>query len=267
VANQLPSQSEHSREGGKTANNTLSYLLKEALSYLLDGALFLGISLWVVRASGRDLARRSIRLPEPRFATLGAAIAVGLARSIPLTGYVLDRAQWATHGFRRFAPPQMTAYFDSINPWVLLMAIGAFAEEVIFRGVLQPRFMERYGVQRGIFLTTIAWAAIHFRGDSYGPGSDGAVLFHLGSRILTCVALGYVFAWLTLQSGSIIPSGISHAVHNVLVFSQAGQTFPGSSEILIGLWGVTAYLLFRRWPVREGSWEPEMESPVSEGAL
>jgi hypothetical protein len=28
----VPSQSEHSREGAKTANNTLSYLLKGALS-------------------------------------------------------------------------------------------------------------------------------------------------------------------------------------------------------------------------------------------
>ena len=233
----------------------------------LDGSLLLAISLLVVGASGRGLARRVIRLPEPKFALVGLAIACGIDCLIPAVWYLFDRMQWAAHNVGWFDPPRLSAYFDSVDPWLLLLIFAAFAEEVVFRGILQPRFIQRFGIQRGMFLTTIVWAAIHFRSDSYSGASDGGILLQLGLRIGMCAALGYVFAWLTLRSGSVIPSSICHAAHNMLVISQTAHRFPASGAVLIALWGICAYILFRYWPVSdEGIPSAEVGSASLEAA-
>jgi hypothetical protein len=65
------------------------------------------------------------------------------------------------------------------------------------------------------------WAAIHFRSDTYSGLSFGGVLVHLANRIFLCLALNYVFAWLTLRQGSIIPAAIAHTVWNILASVQS----------------------------------------------
>jgi len=79
--------------------------------------------------------------------------------------FILDRAQWAASDFGKFAPPQFGSYFNAPDMWFLLLFVGAFFEEVIFRGLLQTRFIHRYGLYRGIFLVGIVWAAYHFFSD------------------------------------------------------------------------------------------------------
>jgi len=109
------------------------------------------------------------------------------------------------------------------------MVFGAFAEEIVFRGLLLPNFLRRFGLHRGIFLTGIAWAAVHFRSDSYSGLSVDGVLIHLANRVFLCLALNYVFAWMTLRWSSIIPAAIAHSTWNILVSMQQN-----TSELWIG---------------------------------
>jgi len=63
---------------------------------------------------------------------------------------------------------------------------------MIFRWMLLPNFLDRYGLHRGIVLTGLSWAAMHFHSDSCGGLSVGGVLLHLTDRILLCLVLNYI---------------------------------------------------------------------------
>ncbi len=223
------------------------------LAIVLDAALLVGVAVCILGKQGRDAARISLRLPEPRYALLALALAFAVSGLIPGAQYLVDRAHWAAHDFGKFAPPQLSSYFDLNNawqPWVLLMAFGAFAEEIVFRGLLLPRFLSRYGLHRGIFLTGIVWATIHFRSDTYSGLSVGGVMLHLANRIFLCLTLNLVFAWMTLRWNSIIPAAIAHTTWNILVSMQQNTSELWDWEFKVALWAILAYVLFRYWPVQ-----------------
>jgi membrane protease YdiL (CAAX protease family) len=141
------------------------------------------------------------------------------------------------------------SYFNVPDIWLLLLFFAAVFEEVIFRGLLQTRFIHRYGLFRGIFLVGIVWAAFHFFSDFSFLHSTQEVLAKLGNRISMCLALNFALAWLTLRSQSIVPAAIAHTLYNVLVFSPNGPQFAGKGVLRVALWAVLAYVLFRYWPV------------------
>jgi membrane protease YdiL (CAAX protease family) len=223
------------------------------LAPVLDATLLVGIAVYILGKQGRDAARTSLKLPEPRYALLGLILAFAVSSLIPGAQYLVDRAHWAAHDLGKFAPPQFSSYFDLTNawqPWLLLMAFGAFAEEIVFRGLLLPKFLDRYGLHGGILLTGIVWAAIHFRSDSYSGLSVGGVLIHLANRIFLCLALNLVFSWMTLRWNSVIPAAITHSTWNILVSMQQNTSELWDWEFKFAIWAVLAYVLFRYWPVR-----------------
>jgi membrane protease YdiL (CAAX protease family) len=143
--------------------------------------------------------------------------------------YLVTRTNWAIYAFHQTFAPEFASYFDlsrAWDPWLLLLTFGAFAEEFVFRGLLLRKLMFRYGLHRGIFLTGIVWAAYHFRSDSYSGLSVGGVFFHLARRILICLAMNYVLAWMTLRWKSIIPAGIAHTVSDILVVAGINYQTP-----------------------------------------
>src|SRR5262249_10043007 len=139
----------------------------------------------------------------------------------------------------------------------------------IFRGLLQKRFIQRYGMYRGIFFVGMVWAAFHFFSDfSFTRATDLMVLEHFAMRMFMCLTLSFVLGWLSLRSRSVIPAVIAHALYNVLGFSGFGPPFLGKEIVRVGLWAVLAYALFRYWPVSaEDSPEPASEVPELENAV
>jgi membrane protease YdiL (CAAX protease family) len=227
-----------------------------------EAVAMLGILLWIMGKENRQLIWSMARLTEPRHAALGLSFPIGITVLISASQYLLARAQWAAHDFGREAPPTFSSFFELPDPWLYLLIFSALFEEMIFRGLLQRRFIKRYGVHRGIFLVGIVWAAFHFHSDvSFSRATTTAALMILGSRLAVCVVLSYGFGWLTPRSSSIIPAAFSHALYNVLVFSDFGPSFPGKNVVRIGLWGILAWVLFRCWPVRLE------ENPTEEIAL
>jgi membrane protease YdiL (CAAX protease family) len=206
---------------------------------------------WIAGKEDRQLIWKTIRVPEPTYAGLSLAIPIGIAVLLSTGQYLFDRAQWAAHNFGNMDPPQFGSYFTLPDPWLLLLFFPALFEEMIFRGLLQRRFVQRYGNYRGIFFVGIVWAAFHFFSDfAFARVTDQDAILKLTSRIFTCLVLSYVFGWLTLRTGSILPAGLAHTFYNVIVFSDFGQPLPGKSTIQVALWGLLAYVLFRYWPAR-----------------
>lgn len=206
--------------------------------------------LWIAGTEGRQVMRETIRIPELKYACLAMAFPIGIVVLLSTGQYLFDRAEWVTHNLGTIDPPQFGSYFTMPNPWLLLLFFSALFEEVIFRGLLQRRFIQRYGTYRGIFLVGIVWAASHFFTDfAYSRVTDQGAILKLAFRIFECVVLSYVLGWLTIRTSSILPASLTHTLFNVIVFSSFGQPLPGKNTILVGLLGALAYVLFRYWPV------------------
>ena len=220
-------------------------------SPIINGVLILGTALGIVGKQGRATARRLIRLPGLRWPLLALGLPIGIDTLISVGQYAFDRTGWAAHGFGTLGPPQLASYFKVPDIWGLLLPfVPAFFEEVIFRGLLQTRFIRRYGMYRGIFLVGIVWAAFHFYSDfSFRHFTYQEAFLQLCFRLFLCTALNFVLAWLTLRSESIVPAAIAHALFNAFVFLPIGPPFAGKDVLRIALWAAVAYALFRRWPV------------------
>jgi len=238
-------------------------------SGLLDAGLLLGFSMYALGTRGRTAARLSLKVPGPRFAAVAFLLPAAAYALIPAGHLVFDRIHWAAYDFGRFGPPLLSTYFDLSKlgqPWIVFLFFGAFAEEIIFRGVLLPDFIRRYGLHRGIFLTGIGWAAIHFRSDSYTGLSVPGLLLALLVRIIFCLGMNYVLAWMVLHWRSIVPAGIAHTVWNMLVLSEV-STSDETRYSDCGLWLMIAFFLFRFWPVVEKESDAGMEAPNLEPAV
>lgn len=116
---------------------------------VLEAAILLIVVLWFLGESSRKDARNSMQLPEPRFAFFAALLPIGICGSVGAAKYLVDRADWAAHYFGKTWPPEFSAYFEFAgirDPWLLLLIFGAFAEEIVFRGLLLPRLRDHYGL-------------------------------------------------------------------------------------------------------------------------
>jgi membrane protease YdiL (CAAX protease family) len=229
---------------------------------ILDAGILVAIALWILGRDERKTSRSLIKLPEPRFAAFAFVLPIFVSGFLGLPGYVIDRANWAIYRFNQSFPPQIASYFDLSHLWrpsLLFMTFAAFAEEVVFRGILLQKLISRYGLQRGIFLTGLVWGAGHFRSDSYSGLSVGGVLLHMASRILICLAMNYVFAWMALQWKSVVPAGIAHTISNIIVVAGVNNGVSWSGELRIIVWAVIAFFLFRYWPL--AGTEPTKEIP------
>jgi membrane protease YdiL (CAAX protease family) len=241
------------------------------LSPVAEAAATLGVLLWIMGEENRQVIWSMTRLPEPRHAALGLSFPIGIAALISAAQYLLARAQWAAHGFGRAVPPTLGSFLNLPDPWLYLLIFSAFFEEMIFRGLLQRRFVHRYGIHRGIILVGIVWAAFHFHSDvSFSRATITGALTILGSRLAMCLVVNYVLAWLTLRFSSIIPAALAHAFYNVLVFSEFGPPFLGKNALRLGLWAIWAWVLFHYWPVqmaREPAQESALAAPSTEPAI
>lgn len=234
----------------------------------LGSVVSFGVLLCFMGREERQQTLSSVRRFGANYFLLAVAFPVGIGTMIPFVEYLPARVEWAAHDFGTYGPPQLGSYFNVPEPWLLLLFFAALFEELIFRGLVQPRFIQRYGLYRGIFLVGIVWAAFHFFYDfSFSRATDLQVLERLGIRIFTCLALSFVFGWFTLRSGSILPATVAHTLYNVSLYSSPQPSSAASTTIRNALWAALAYLLFRYWPAKtEDSAEPVPELP-SEGVV
>ncbi len=225
-------------------DSKVTLLASAAISFVVA----VGTALWILGRTGYYLMHRYVRLPAAKYLVAGLSFAPVIYGAILTLHFLYERAHWTAYEFGRFDPPQFWQPYAP-NLWQLMLIIPAFAEELIFRGFLQWKFTRRYGLWRGIFLVSLAWAASHFFSDYRGQLWYGGIALSILSRIVLCLSWGFVLSWLTLKSNSIWPATLAHAFGNFLTATAFGPDFPRKSFAIALSWAILACILFRYWPV------------------
>jgi membrane protease YdiL (CAAX protease family) len=188
-------------------------------SSALSTAVLAGAAAWAVGRDRWTEFRRFVRPAESKFVALSVIFPIAIRFVLDLVAYTSDRVRWAAFHYGSAALLLFTSYFRLPNSHYLWYMIAAGFEEVIWRGFLQPRFVKRYGMMRGIFLVGLAWAAFHFTLDFRHTTEDYQIALRFAFRIADCIAMSYVLGWLTLRSGSIWPAALAHGLNNIWAFS------------------------------------------------
>ena len=133
--------------------------------------------------------------------------------------------------------------------------IPAFGEELGWRGFLQRKLVDHYGLVSGVTLLGLIWGFWHFplilNGYNYPehPVLGALILFPL-----TTVFSSFFLAWLTLSSRSLWPAVLAHGCvntfyGNVISEMNFGKHRLAADAIILFVWFLTAafsYLLLRR---------------------
>lgn len=217
--------------------------------FVTDAVIIL-IAVLMIGREARDALRRSLRWPAAGCLALAVAFPVGIAALISVGQFLFDLLRWAAHRSDGLRPSHIGSYFNFPSVGLLSLLFVAFSEEIIFRGLLQPRFIRRYGLFRGIFLLGIVFAAAHLSADFSTNFTDALVILKLCVRLAGALPLCFVAGWLTLRSESVLPAAVAHGLLNILGFSPFGPTFAGIGPLIDLLWAALAYALFRYWPVQ-----------------
>ena len=140
--------------------------------------------------------------PLKRFVVLGFVVGILLFIGIGLLGNVL------THIFGTPAPQSFTVAVKGVNyQWEfgLLAFLGGVVapikEEMLFRGLIYPPLRRALGRGKGMLLTGLFFATLHF---------DFV-------RFLPLLIGGVVLAWLYERSASIWPAVVAHGTWNILM--------------------------------------------------
>lgn len=108
--------------------------------------------------------------------------------------------------------------------WYLLLlgtltsCLFALGEEIGWRGFLVPRLARLYGFDRTAIGSGLIWAVWHYPLILFGGYSGGAPAWYsiLCFTVLV-VGISYLYAWITLTSGSVWPAVLLHGSHNLYV--------------------------------------------------
>lgn len=99
------------------------------------------------------------------------------------------------------AAPRMAALHitAAVLAWAAVVAVVGVAEEALFRGVLQPRLAERFGVVPGVILTAALFGLLH-------------VPFYGWGALPVDVAAGIWLGWLRQATGSVTAPAVAHVI-------------------------------------------------------
>jgi membrane protease YdiL (CAAX protease family) len=217
------------------------------LDRLVDTFSLLVFVVLVVGKRARKMIPAMLRIPRIKYLTIAIVIPVAIAYVGPLASYLHSRILWTVHFWGKYDPPLPGAYFRLPNVHSLWYFGPALAEEIAWRGFLQPRFIRRYGLVRGIFLVGVVWGAFHFFWDFNSHLTAQAIGIRLVGRLIGTVCLSYALAWLTIRSESILPAAAAHACYNALLGIPLLPT-PNPLWLTRLLWAIAGFVLFYSFP-------------------
>ena len=220
------------------------------------------IGIRMIGREARDALRRSLCWPKVKCLALAVVFPLGIDALVSVGLLIFKLLRVVTNQHSSALRLSQFDYFMFPRAGLFLWwLLPAFTEEIIFRGMLQPLFVRRYGVSRGVFLVGITFAAAHVSTDFSGGYTDSLVIAKLCSRLIASLALSLVFGWLTLRRGSIFPAAIAHGLYNIS--SSFVPPFAGIGLVIDLLWMMLAYVLFHYWPVQtEAKQEFESAAPL-----
>jgi membrane protease YdiL (CAAX protease family) len=155
-----------------------------------------------------------LRSTHPAFYILGALLGLVIHLPVDVLFELIER-KWPG------PPPVLTKLFLESGPVqqitiaAILVALGPFVEEVFFRGALLRPLRKQSALASILAVTSITFAIAHFAPQTYLPIA------------LVGVALGV----LRIESGSLIPPAVMHAVFNGISLYAMATTKPGEEEL------------------------------------
>ncbi len=111
--------------------------------------------------------------------------------------------------FERFVGIKLSDVYKNIDKHlILIMSIAGvffapFAEEIFFRGFLQPVFVRKFGMNLGIILVALTFSSLHF------------LYIDNISALLSIISVGLILSFAKEKTGSIIPCIIAHFLNNL----------------------------------------------------
>jgi membrane protease YdiL (CAAX protease family) len=178
----------------------IATLYPQLLGYvLMFGAMAVMFRVFYDRPFWYSLGWRPLRLPFSLIIFAGVVTAVGVV----VFASTLIRVS--------NAPNQMTELMQGRRALILMTIFGVtvapVAEELVFRGFLQPLLVRSLGPALGILLSALPFGALHY--SEYGNSWQHVVLI--------CVA-GAAFGAMRQITGSTKAAALMHASYNALFF-------------------------------------------------
>jgi membrane protease YdiL (CAAX protease family) len=156
---------------------------------------------------------------------------------------------------------------SALTVGVLQSALLTLGEEVGWRGLLVPQMARITTFSRTALITGLFWGLWHVPLILFGDYNAGTPWWYaLLCFTVLIVGMNFAFTWLRLASGSIWPSVIMHASHNLIIqgvfdklTADTSNTFFFTTEfgVMLAILGVVVALVFARLPL------PGRERPSS----
>lgn len=168
---------------------------------------------------------------------------------------------------------------NALTLGVLQSALLALGEEMGWRGLLVPQMARITTFTRTALITGLIWGLWHVPLILFGDYNAGTPWWYavLCFTVLV-VGMNFAFTWLRLASGSIWPTVIMHASHNLIIQSvfdkltaDTGNTafFTGEFGLVLALLGIIVAIVFVRLPLpdskQSGSMVGEPSAPGQAG--
>ncbi|MBH5319447.1 CPBP family intramembrane metalloprotease [Paenibacillus sp. GSMTC-2017] len=246
--------------------------LKQKITYYLG--ITLGITFIMQAYIGSDYTSTNILLmmwlpglvaiaftlldKEKRFGTLGLRLRrpfyLVMAVAIPALTFAITAGgsallfegsiRWGDYGLMTMTDSFELNLLITVIVVVAKACLAALGEELGWRGYAQSRMMTSFGTVKGIVILGIVWGYWHVGVTLTGPTFQGAPLLSaLVLMPLACIGMSFMFAWLTLKSGSVWPAAVAHGITNVLFdFSFLLTDYKGSAALYY-TWIITVILI------------------------
>lgn len=147
---------------------------------------------------------------------------------------------------------------------LIYMLAFTLGEEYGWRAHLQPLFVDRFGVRKGLFILGLVWGYWHLPGILMGHNFPEYPL--LGGFILmplACVGLSYAFGMSYLKTGVLWVPVMFHSAFNMVsdihssAIAEGTKNVLGADIIYISLWGLVGWFCLRYLKTRKNMEEAE----------
>jgi uncharacterized protein len=240
-------------------------ILMTGLMWMPGLAAFVSCRLW-----GQPLKSLGFGWPASRYVRLGFWLPVGVTACVYVVTWATGLGGFFNHAFLQSAagdyglaalptPVALTAYVLLSLTAALVPAISrALGEELGWRGFLVPALSRVTGFAGVSVISGGLWALWHVPVILFSAYHSSTPPW-LNILCFTALTIGCscVMAWLRLRSGSVWPSVLLHATHNIVVqriFTpltvDTGKTAWIIDEFGVGLavaWLIVAIVVYRRW--------------------
>lgn len=150
-------------------------------------------------------------------------------------------------------PPQSWGFLFSFPPSIL--------EEIAFRGVILALFLRFYNKPEALLISALSFGAYHLIG-LLSPGNNQELVWMAGQVVWASI-LGLFYGYVTLRTGSLLPSMLVHYLGNISVYPLTAYIQNNASIPVQSLYGITftlgaiptilmclwARVFTSRWPV------------------